>query len=188
MRRMSLHTALSVLQTRPFVAARRVTFDEAVREHQDELYGVALRILGDRDAAQDATSRALLKAFRSWSRYDQERPVRHWLLRIAANEAISIGRERSRDLSHRVPSDEAEARPDRAPLPDESVVAREERERVRRAVAALPELYRVPVVLRYFSDLTLEEIATVTGRPAATVGVQLLRARAMLRGALEGAR
>ena len=185
---MALHTTLSVLQTRPFVRVERVTFEEAVREHQDELYGVALRILGDRDAAHDATSRALLKAFRSWARYDQTRPVRHWLLRIAANEAISIARDRSRDLAHRAPDDEALARPDRGPLPDESAVAREERERVRRAVAALPELYRVPVVLRYFSDLTLDEIAHVTGRPAATVGVQLLRARGMLRTVLEAGR
>lgn len=188
MRRMALHTTFSLLQTRPLVGVRRVTFDDAVRDHQSELYGVALRILGDRDAAHDATSRALLKAFRSWSRYDQTRPVRHWLLRIAANEAISIARERSRDLAHRASDDEAQERPDRAPLPDESAMAREDRERVRRAVAGLPELYRVPVVLRYFSDLTLDEISAVTGRPAATVGVQLLRARAMLRTALEAAR
>jgi len=78
--------------------------------------------------------------------------------------------------------------PDRSPLPDESLVAREERDRVRRAVAGLPELYRVPVVLRYFSELSIEEIATVTGRPASTLGVQLLRARAMLRSALEATR
>jgi RNA polymerase sigma-70 factor (ECF subfamily) len=49
----------------------------------------------------------------------------------------------------------------------------------------LPELYRVPVVLRYFSELSVDEIAAVTGRPAATVGVQLLRARALLRTTLE---
>src|SRR5438105_11309678 len=171
----------------PHVLARRerVTFDQAVREHQDELYGVALRILGDRDAAQDATSRALLKAFRSWARYAQSRPVRHWLLRIAANEAISIGRERTRERDRRTSADDAVDAPDRAPLPDERAVAREDRERVRAAVAALPELYRVPIVLRYFSDLANDEIAAITGRPAATIGVQLLRARLMLRAALQ---
>src|SRR5207302_11253011 len=178
----------SAFLPRALARPRVVTFEEAVRQNQDELYGVALRILGDHAAAQDATSRALLKAFRSWARYDQERPVRHWLLRIAANEAISIGRERTRERDRRTSADDAVDAPDRAPLPDERAVAREDRERVRAAVAALPELYRVPVVLRYFSDLTLDEIATVTGRPAATIGVQLLRARLMLRAALEGAR
>jgi RNA polymerase sigma-70 factor (ECF subfamily) len=185
---MALHATFSALLPRVLARTDRVTFSDAVREHQDELYGVALRILGDRDAAQDATSRALLKAFRSWARYDQTRPVRHWLLRIAANEAISIGRERTRDRQHRTSADDAVATPDRALLPDEGAVAREERERVRRAVAGLPELYRVPVVLRYFSELSVEEIAAVTSRPASTVGVQLLRARGMLRTALEGER
>jgi RNA polymerase sigma-70 factor (ECF subfamily) len=185
---MALQASLSALLPRAFARIGRVTLADAVREHQDELYGVALRILGDRDAAHDATSRALLKAFRSWERYDQTRPVRHWLLRIAANEAISIGRERIRDRERRASAEAATAVPDRTPLPDEFLVAREERERVRAAVASLPELYRVPVVLRYFSELSIEEIAAVTGRPTSTLGVQLLRARAMLRAMLETAR
>jgi RNA polymerase sigma-70 factor (ECF subfamily) len=185
---MALQTSLSTLVPRAFARMGRVTFADAVREHQDELYGVALRILGDRDAAHDATSRAFFKAFRSWASYDQTRPVRHWLLRIAANEAISIGRERTRDRERRASDDDAIQTPDRTPLPDESAVAREERERVRAVVANLPELYRVPVVLRYFSELSIDEIALVTGRPASTVGVQLLRARALLRTALEATR
>jgi RNA polymerase sigma-70 factor (ECF subfamily) len=185
---MALQNTLSVFLPRAFARIDRVTFAEAVRHHQDELYGVALRILGDRELALDATSRALLKAFRSWHRYDQTRPVRHWLLRIAANEAISIGRERTRERSRRASSDDALTLHDKAPLPDERAVAREERARVRRAVADLPELYRVPVVLRYFSELSMEEIASVTGRPATTLGVQLLRARALLRAALEASR
>ena len=184
---MALQT-LAAVMPRAFARPRPVTFADAVRAHQDELFGVALRILGDRDAAQDATSRALLKAFRAWERYDQTRPVRHWLLRIVANEAISLGRERTRDRDRSASADAASDTADRAPLPDESVVAREERERVRRAVAGLPELYRVPVVLRYFSELSVDEIASLTGRPASTVGVQLLRGRALLRIALEGSR
>ena len=185
---MALHNTLSVFAPQAFARTDRVTFAEAVQQHQDELYGVALRILGDRDAALDATSRALLKAFRSWHRYDQTRPVRHWLLRIVANEAISIGRQRSRDRARSASADDGLTMPDRAPLPDEHVVSREERARVRRAVAGLPELYRVPGVLRDFSELSVEEIAAITGRPASTLGVQLLRARALLRTALEPSR
>src|SRR3954464_13678395 len=93
---MALETALSAFLPRAFARLDRVTFAEAVQQHQDELYGVALRILGDRDAALDATSRALMKAYRSWERYDQVRPVRHWLLRIAPNETISNRRARPR--------------------------------------------------------------------------------------------
>ncbi len=182
---MTPHASLAALFPTAFAGAGRVTFADAVREHQDEVYGVALRILGDRDAAREAASSAFLKAYRSWERYDQTRPVRHWLLRIAANEAISVGRSRTRERARTTSVDDAAAVPDRAQTPDQALEAREDRERVRAAVARLPELYRVPVVLRYFSELSIEEIAGVTGRPAATVGVQLLRARALLRATLE---
>jgi RNA polymerase sigma factor (sigma-70 family) len=182
---MTTHASLAALFPAAFARAGRVTFAEAVRDNQDEVYGVALRILGDRDAAREAASAAFLKAYRSWERYDQTRPVRHWLLRIAANEAISVGRSRTRERARTTSVDDAARVPDPEQTPDQALVAREERDRVRAAVAGLPELYRVPVVLRYFSELSLEEIAAVTGRPAATVGVQLLRARALLRSSLE---
>jgi len=182
---MTTHASLAALFPSALIHPGRVIFADAVRDHQDEVYGVALRILGDADAAREATSAAFLKAYRSWHRYDQTRPVRHWLLRIAANEAISIGRSRTRERARTTGVDDAAGVTDPAGTPELALVAREERERVRTAVASLPELYRVPVVLRYFSELSLEEIAAVTGRPAATVGVQLLRARALLRASLE---
>ena len=182
---MTTHASLAALFPAAFARAGRVIFADAVRDHQDEVYGVALRILGDRDAAREAASAAFLKAYRSWDRYDQTRPVRYWLLRIAANEAISVGRSRTRERARSTSVDDAAGVPDPAQTPDQLLLAREERERVRAAVALLPELYRVPVVLRYFSELSVEEIAAVTDRPASTVGVQLLRARALLRTTLE---
>lgn len=163
---------------------RRVTFEELVGAHQDEVYGLALRMLGDRDAALDVTSAVFLKAYRAFDRFDQARPARPWLLRIAVNECVSAGRARSRARLRTAPEDAALELPGHDGHPEGEAVAKEERERVRRAVAALPDLYRVPVVLRYFSGLSLDEVASVTGRSASTVGVQLLRARALLRATL----
>jgi RNA polymerase sigma-70 factor, ECF subfamily len=169
-------------------AATPVTFAEGVREHQDEVYGVALRITGDRDAALDVASSTFLKAYRAFDRYDQTRPLRHWLLRIATNEAISYVRKRGRELRRRVDVDQASALADPTIAPDAESLAREDRARIRSAVSLLPELYRVVIVLRYFNELSVEEIAHVTRRPASTVGVQLLRGRALLRSALETGR
>ena len=164
--------------------ATPVTFADGVREHQDEVYGVALRITGDRDAALDVASSTFLKAYRAFDRYDQSRPLRHWLLRIATNEAISYVRKRGRELKRLVDVDQASTLADSATTPDTESVAREDRARIRAAVSRLPELYRVVIVLRYFNELSVEEIAQVTGRPASTVGVQLLRWRSLLRSAL----
>ena len=58
------------------------------------------------------------------------------------------------------------------------------RDAIRAAVTRLPELYREVVVLRYFNELSVDEIAGVLARPSSTIGVQLLRARQLLRKAL----
>lgn len=168
--------------------ASPVTFADGVREHQDEVYGVALRITGDREAALDVASATFLKAYRAFDRYDQARPLRHWLLRIATNEAITYVRKRGRELRRRVEVEHATAIADPTPSPDAESVAREDRARIRAAVSLLPELYRVVIVLRYFNELSVDEIAQVTGRPASTIGVQLLRGRALLRSSLEAGR
>lgn len=163
-----------------------MTFEDVVREHQDAVYGAALRILGDRDAALDAANQAFIKAYRSIGSYDPGRPIRPWLLRIAVNEAITIGRSRTRERVRLAPEEAARLLADRGPTPERATVDRESRAAIRTAVAQLPELYRVVVVLRYFNELSVDEVASATGRSPSTVGVQLLRARQLLRKALEG--
>ncbi|HEY8806211.1 MAG TPA: sigma-70 family RNA polymerase sigma factor, partial [Candidatus Limnocylindria bacterium] len=143
------------------------------------------RILGDRELALDAANQTFMKAYRSIGSYDPSRPIRHWLLRIAVNEAITIGRARSRERARQAPEVAAANVPARGVTPEVAALDRESRDGIRAAVAALPELYREVVVLRYFNELSLDEVAAVLGRSSSTVGVQLLRARQLLRKALE---
>lgn len=161
-----------------------MTFEDVVREHEAAVYGAALRILGDRDAALDAASRTFLKAYRSIASYDPSRPIKHWLLRIAVNEAISIGRARTRERARSAPETDAAQVPATAQSPEAQALDRESRDGIRAAVAALPDLYREVVVLRYFNELSVDEVAAVLGRSSSTVGVQLLRARQLLRKAM----
>ena len=163
-----------------------MTFGDVVREHEDAVYGAALRILGDRDAALDAANQTFMKAYRSIGSYDPSRPIKHWLLRIAVNEAITIGRARTRERARSAPETEAARVPAATPTPEAEALDRESRDGIRAAVASLPELYREVVVLRYFNELSVDEVANVLGRSSSTVGVQLLRARQLLRKALAG--
>ena len=167
------------------IVRHAVTFEDVVREHQDAVYGAALRVLGDRELALDAANQAFMKAYRSLGSYDPSRPIKHWLLRIAVNEAITIGRARTRERARSAPEADAAALPDRSATPEGETLDRESREGIRAAVAQLPELYREVVVLRYFNELSVDEVAAVLGRSSSTVGVQLLRARHLLRKAVE---
>ena len=166
------------------IVRHAVTFEDVVREHEDAVYGAALRILGDRDAALDAANQTFMKAYRSIGSYDPSRPIKHWLLRIAVNEAITIGRARSRERARSAPEADAAQAPSPTPTPEDLTVGRESRDGIRAAVAALPGLYREVVVLRYFNELSVDEVASILGRSSSTVGVQLLRARQQLRKAL----
>src|SRR5438128_7134542 len=131
------------------IVRRAVTFEDVVREHEEAVYGAALRILGDRDAALDAANQAFMKAYRSIGSYDPSRPIKHWLLRIAVNEAISIGRARSRERSRRAPESDAAEIHDRTATPEREALDRESRDASRAAVTRLPAPYRAGVVVRY---------------------------------------
>jgi RNA polymerase sigma-70 factor (ECF subfamily) len=158
-----------------------------VERYQADVFGTALRLCRDRDVALELTNTIFYKAYQNVHTYDVERPLRPWLLRIATNETLNWLRSQRREREHVLTSEASEVALDVAPGgedPEASVLQLERREGVRAALARLPERYRVVVTLRYFDDLSYAEIAEITGQDANAVGVQLLRARNLLRGAL----
>src|SRR5205814_7045679 len=116
------------------------------------------------------------------------RPLRVWLVRIAANEALNELRSRRRDAAHTFGGAEAEVELEQisgAPDPGEMLLRHESGTTVRNAVNRLPEPQRVAIVLRYFADLAYADIAQLTQQSVNSVGVTLLRARERLRRDLE---
>ena len=144
------------------------------------------RILGDIHEAEDAAQEAFVTAFRSLAGWRADGPFGAWLTRIAVR--ISLRRiQKRRDVTWIDPAD-----PDRpidvpgGPDPAVTSLRAERAASVRAAVARLDEPYRETVALRFFGDLSLDEIATQTGRPLGTVKTHLRRGLIRLRGAVEG--
>jgi RNA polymerase sigma-70 factor (ECF subfamily) len=163
-------------------------FAEVVERHQAAVFATALRLVGDRDVALEVANGAFYKAYRALASVDTSRPLRPWLVRIVSNEALSYLRERGRIARQTVSGEAGEVALAALPAGDEqpegAAVAGERRDAVHRALAALPEQYRLVTILRYLHDLSYAEIAAQTGLPIGTVGVYLLRAREQLRGRL----
>jgi RNA polymerase sigma-70 factor (ECF subfamily) len=163
-------------------------FASLVEAHQSAVFGTVLRLVHHREVAADVSNRAFFKAYEHLDTFDESRPLRAWLLRIAANEALNELRGRRRDAAHTVGGAEAEIELEQisgAPDPGEIVSRRERGAAIRAAVSRLPEQQRVAVVLRYFADLAYADIAELTQQSVNNVGVTLLRARERLRRDLE---
>lgn len=163
-------------------------FAALVEAHQAAVFGTVLRLVRDRAVAGEVSNRAFFKAYEHLADYDPTRPLRAWLLRIAANEALNELRSQRREAAHTLGGEAAEAELSQiggAPDPGEILSRREQGEAIRDAVGRLPEGQRVAVVLRYFADLSYADIAELTGQSVSNVGVTLLRARDRLRRDLE---
>ena len=185
-------TELSLDSTSHLVQQSRAgdesAFAALVEAHQSAVFGTVLRLVSDREVAAEVSNRAFFKAYEHLASFDESRPLRAWLVRIAANEALNELRSRRRDAAHTFGGAAAELELEQIhgePDPGEVVSRRERSTVIRDAVNRLPEPQRVVVVLRYFADLAYADIAELTQQSINSVGVTLLRARARLRSDLE---
>jgi RNA polymerase sigma-70 factor (ECF subfamily) len=160
-------------------------FTALVERYQDELYTMALRLLGTPADAADVVQETFLRAYMNLPKL-RAVSVRGWLFRVAVNAA--------RDVQRRVvrrPADPLEdgsgkvlELPSHEVGPEAAAEAKERAAAIRAALESLPVDYRVAVVLRDVNDLSYEEIAEVLRVPLGTVKSRLSRARLQLAGAL----
>lgn len=142
------------------------------------LYRTALGILGNPHDAADALQDAGLKAYRYYDKLQQADAGGAWLTRIVINACYDHGRKRSRNLPAGLEIEREEAY-DHSPEADWELV---------QAMQTLPEEQRATVVLRFFQDLTIPQIAQVMGVPDGTVKSRLHTALGKLRTVLNEAR
>lgn len=168
-------------------------FEGLVRAHADRCYTIALRLLGNPHDAEEVAQDALVRAYRALAGYDAARVrglrLRPWLAAITVNQSRNRVRRRRAATVPWGGAALAGAEPE-APEregPAAAAEADDERERLAALLAALPERYRVPVVLRHAAGLSYQEISAALGRPEGTLKAQVHRGLAMLRAAADGA-
>jgi RNA polymerase sigma-70 factor (ECF subfamily) len=172
-------------------------FPTLVTEHQDRLFSIALRMLGDPHDAEEAAQDALVRAYRALAGYDTARiaelRLRGWLATIVLNLCRSrLGRRPARGTAPTslddAPPGRAEPRASDTGSPEAVVGRRDERDAWGVRLLRLPPAYRAAVVLRHVDGLSYPETAAALGRPEGTVKAQVHRGIALLRTMLEAER
>jgi len=162
-----------------------VDFEAEYRSCYGRVFGLCLRLLGGNVLAEDAAHDAFVRAYRSLERYDPAQPFAAWVLGIARNHCIDLLRRRRRGgVRFGDEADEVAAAESESVEGVDALLANERSARVRAAIAALPEKYRVPIVLAYYDESSYDEIAAVLGITRNHVGVLLLRGKQALRRTL----
>jgi RNA polymerase sigma-70 factor, ECF subfamily len=139
-----------------------------------------------REDAEDATMEIFMKLRGKLSQYDPTRSFTAWIYKVAANHCWDMLRRRKSRQDKE--TGDVEEMPLEHPEPSqlEKLVEKSSNEEVRRALEKLGARARMALVMRYYSDMSYDEIADALGVRRAFVGVVLLRARHELRQALQG--
>ena len=163
--------------------AKRTAFEREALPHLDTVYRVALRFTGDPTRAQDLVQDTMLKAYRSWHRYEPGTNVRAWLLTILRNTFINEYRkEKQRGPTVDISTAETFSLFDAVQEddPEGKFFNQIVDEEVLRAIDALPDEFRETLTLSDVEGMTYQEIADITGAPVGTVKSRLFRARRAL--------
>ncbi|WP_394814026.1 RNA polymerase sigma factor [Streptomyces litchfieldiae] len=161
-------------------------FTELVRIHGTAVHAFLFRVSGSAADADDLGQDTFLRAYTALQGYDPERRralrPRAWLMTIAANVWRNHVRTAIRRPVAAVSVDETEdGWPDARPGPEESAATSEDRDRLVAALSELPEIHRVPVVLRHVIGMSYAEVAEVQGCPVGTAKAQVSRGLGSLR-------
>jgi RNA polymerase sigma-70 factor, ECF subfamily len=166
-------------------------FDRSFRMHAARVRSLCRYLLGSQEQAEDAVSEVYVKARQAQASYDPYQSYAAWVMSVTRHHCFDLLRRRRVEGRLFAPGEvDADARPGAKDLGDSPLahlLERESRQALRLAIEGLPQRYRLPIVLRYFEDLSYDEIAHDLSLTRQDVATLLFRAKHKLRAAL-GAR
>ncbi|MFO7681894.1 MAG: sigma-70 family RNA polymerase sigma factor [Chloroflexota bacterium] len=160
----------------------KTAFGNLIEAYQTPVYNLAYRMLNNSGEAEEAAQEAFIRAYTRLSSYNPEHKFSTWMLSITSNYCIDLIRKRRAlllSLDEPLPAHPA-LQSDKSKGPEAQMVINEQQEMVQNLLQELPEDYREAVVLRYWHELSYEEIAEIMNTTVSAIKSRLFRARRLL--------
>lgn len=158
------------------------SFSELVARYKRLIYSVVYKMLQDKEEVNDVSQEVFIRIYKALGKYNPEYKFSTWSVKIATNYCLDILRKKKPVTT---PIEEIiEYATGDVDTPEESYIKRERSEAIRKAIASLPDKYRIPIILYHQNGLSYEEITKVLHQPMTIVKNRLYRARRMLKDLL----
>jgi len=160
-------------------------FADLMQRYKDSIYFMSLKMVNNKEDAMDITVETFAKAFEKLDKYQPEYAFSTWLFRVATNNCIDFLRKKKLNtvsIDNMIDDDDDRPMQIKADTlnPEESSIKKQQSEELKLLVESLPPRYRNLLTLRYFDELSYEEIAQQLDLPLGTVKAQLFRAKYLL--------
>jgi len=181
--------SISALHAGNGEGVRRDRFEALAGERKRDLFNAAMRMTRSREDAEDLAQETLAKAYAAFHQFRPGTNFKAWIYRVLVNTYINSYRRQRRapqmksweEMAVDGDTDYAREDPSRLSSPEEAVLARLPDEEVQPALEALPDEFRIAVLLSDVEDFSYKEIADILGIPLGTVRSRIFRGRRLLR-------
>jgi RNA polymerase sigma factor (sigma-70 family) len=170
-----------------------LAFERLMQKYKDSVYFMLLKMVHNRDDADDLTIEAFAKAFNNLEKYSTDFAFSTWLFKIATNNGIDFLRKKRIDtlsINNQMDADDdtdfSNNIRSMSPDPEEVFIKKQRAEQIKSLLEKLNVKYRVLIEKRYFEELSYEEIAVQMNLPLGTIKAQLFRAKELLYSILKG--
>ncbi|WP_128895263.1 RNA polymerase sigma factor SigW [Longirhabdus pacifica] len=169
----------------------RSAFNELVQRYSSKIYNLAYRMLGNVQESEDVVQETFLRVYKNLASYNPTHKFSTWIYRIGTNLCIDRLRKRKPIYSLDMEREDGEGVDGYAVIasdektPEMELILSETQLSIREAIQSLPDKYKSVVILKYFQDLSLQEISEILDMPVTTVKTRIHRGREYLRRKLQ---
>ncbi len=160
-------------------------FTELVTRYKNLVYSIILRMVTDREEANDLAQDVFVKIYKNLDKYYPDYKFSTWVIRITTNHVIDFRRKKKQETVSYEEIDYDMATND---SPESTYIEKERKQKLDDVVNNLPEMYKIPIVLYHQQGLSYQEIADIINEPLSKVKNRIFRGRKMLKDSLLGMR